>query len=758
MLEILKDLVAGYVGKHADIAAWESVRSAYFWYSYLAFADLYVLRYVSLDFNGAYEQLAKKNLLDPDILDQMKSVRDAEPLFYELRQAMDREFDIAWLYQQYIASDFVMEDGGFHFRKGKNTRDILGAYYTRQDFAYEIVNKVLEDYIHINNVRTDFKAFLTEAAYIDSSCGAGEFLLAVIRNLNNRFPLTPDDKEKLLCQIYGFDADPLAVLITRIRVMEELKTGRSTRNIKLGNPLLLQTEGTVSEKYSLASLGRYYHPGMGIRAAGQRYDVIVGNPPWEKIRFEEKKFLSHFVPDTQSIEKKSDRDRFVEQKISDENKTFFFSVRKDYDLFKKQIRKSEPFAKSACGELNTYALFTQWAADFLSVRGAAALIVKSALLKAQVYRLFFADLTDRHLLSEVYLFTNKRKIFQIDSREEFSVIYLNHAPCKNTKVAVNLEQTEHFTQAPQWEVSKDILKQINPLTGMLPSVRSHREFSFLMQMSAQHDIFQDTYPECKFGRIVHLTNHSQYVRREADAWHLPIYEGKFVEQYDNHYATYREVKPEKKYAGKSAANRTRTDMEPVECRYFFDKAYWEQLSAGFTEGYSIVWRSLTSATNRRTMIATLLPKMPTCQSIQLLQHPDRHKLLHILAVFNSVVFDYLVRLKMAGLDLTQTLVKQIPVPPESAYKKQILFQGVTAAVDEHIVSRIHALYKADPLVKDFFSTISSYQICGKPKKKLMAEIDLLIGSAYDMNQDELRNIVRQFDKFYTKEEAENYFA
>lgn len=34
-------------------------------------------------------------------------------------------------------------------------------------------------------------------------------------------------------------------------------------------------------------------------------------------------------------------------------------------------------------------------------------------------------------------------------------------------------------------------------------------------------------------------------------------------------------------------------------------------------------------------------------------------MLHILALFNSVVFDYIVRLKMAGLDLTQTIIKQI---------------------------------------------------------------------------------------------------
>ena len=44
-------------------------------------------------------------------------------------------FDINCLYQSYIAIDFSIKDGEVKFEGGKNNRDILGSYYTQEEFA-----------------------------------------------------------------------------------------------------------------------------------------------------------------------------------------------------------------------------------------------------------------------------------------------------------------------------------------------------------------------------------------------------------------------------------------------------------------------------------------------------------------------------------------------------------------------------------------------------------------------------------------------
>ncbi len=73
------------------------------------------------------------------------------------------------------------------------------------------------------------------------------------------------------------------------------------------------------EMFKLAAAGRFYNSGMGIIAA-KDMDIVVGNPPWEKIRFEEKKFLSHYTS-TDKIKTRAERKLYIES-IAEENKSF----------------------------------------------------------------------------------------------------------------------------------------------------------------------------------------------------------------------------------------------------------------------------------------------------------------------------------------------------------------------------------------------------------------------------------------------------
>lgn len=763
MLEILKKIVSKYVSQNADMNEWRSVRKNYFWYSYLVFLNIYLSESGSK--MGDYEKLAQKQIIDQEALWHIKGLKDSYEIALDMKTEFDAECDINQLYQEYISMEFfVSEDGAFGYEKGKTSRDILGAYYTEKDFAYEIVENLMRKFVEKNirsgSIRDDgreIKELLINAKYVDSSCGAGEFLIAAARYIKNNFVLEESEIDILAKNIYGYDIDPIAVLITRIRIKKELGTEQGLLNIQLGNPIIPRSGKKVSYKYSLAAEGRFYNLEMGIPVFDQEYTVIVGNPPWEKIRFEEKKFLYHFIADKRIIDKKSERDQYVNSHISAQNRGYYNCLREEYDLFKTELKDKGFLKRSAVGELNTYALFTEWGVCHVSLKGVIGLIVKSSLLKAPVYREFFSCLLQEHILNEAYMFSNKKKIFQIDSREEFSVIYLN---CENTgyaKIAVDLSEVKGFGRSHLLEISEDILESINPISRMIPGIKTEHELRFLIKLCSTRKMFQDVYPECKFGRIVHLTNHSRYIERSADKGYLPIYEGKFIEQYNNRYATYREVEDSERYKGKSKAKLIIGDEEYPESRYFIDKDYWNKLSGNFTEEYSVVWRSLTAASNRRTMIATLLPKIPTCQSIQLLQTSDKNKMIHILALFNSIIFDYIVRMKLAGLDLTQTIIKQMPVPSEDRYEEMILYKNVTASIGSHIASRIKALYQNDSMVQNFFSNIYTYHVDKKAHKALMAEIDILMAKAYGIEDAEFQDIIKHFARFYSKKEAERFF-
>ena len=75
---------------------------------------------------------------------------------------------------------------------------------------------------------------------------------------------------------------------------------------------------------------------------------------------------------------------------------------------------------------------------------------------------------------------------------------------------------------------------------MIPNIKSNEELQFLIRMYSGRRTFGEQYKDCKFGRLVHFTNHSEYIRKEAGGGYAPVYEGKFLELYTAKYATFDE--------------------------------------------------------------------------------------------------------------------------------------------------------------------------------------------------------------------------
>lgn len=744
MITKLRCKVSEYMTRYSDINSWESIRQNYLFYSYITFLTL-AIKELGIPVVNLKESALRNRLEGQEILDFLFCLPGVELLIQELAEILEQtdEKDVNALYQEFLSVDYVIHGNEILFNGGKNNRDVLGSYYTQEDFAYEVVKKSIDDYLIVD------KSNAAELRIADFSCGGGAFLVPAYHYCISR---------KVTPLLYGVDVDPIAVMITRARLAQCCKNEDTFIDIKLGNPLIQENAQTsLLALFKLAAQGRFYSQNFGL-GIHETFDIIVGNPPWEKIRFEEKKFLQHYIT-KDKIELKLDRTVLLKNLIA-ENKTFYHTLNQDYQDAKTQIKKSAAFEKTNCGELNTYALFTELCLRMLNHKGISGLIIKSSLVKMPIYSKFFKDVTEKKYLYELYMFTNRKKIFHIDSREEFSVLYLKKSNLHALKVSLNLEEYKQFYKQEKIELTYEIINLINPDTGMLPNIKNNKELQFLIGMYRENKTFGDKYRGCKFGRLVHLTNHSDYVIKKQENGYEAVYEGKFIELYTGKYATFKGMAASQKYKNKATARQivNMEENEYPEARYFIEQQFWKNLSERFKDGYMIAWRSLTSATNRRTMLATILPFMPTCQSIQILQTENVQSMLHILALFNSVVFDYTVRLKMAGLDLTQAIIKQIPVPDEAEYKKKITFHEKEASITEHINSRLYVIYKNDIRIKQIFQQIIRYDIRETiERKQLIAEIDMLISYLYGIDREMLQKIVSSFDKYYTKEEAEKWF-
>lgn len=742
MVNQFRQLVSEYINQNSKGKEWEEIRELFSVYSYVVFL-MVAIKNITGKTDRAREQAISLELESKENLNLLFSYPGTESIARDTAIIISNEtqIDINALYQEYLSVDYSLRNSLVEFSSGKNSRDTLGSYYTQEEFAYEITKKAVKEYLANYITNPDI------IRIADFSCGGGAFLIAAHKVCKDY-----GVKVKLL----GVDVDPIATMIARSRLIEEHVDDNAIQII-LGNPLLTVNEFEESTKaFSAALKGRYYNIDLAIDIS-EKYDVVIGNPPWEKIRFEEKKFLSHYM-DTHLIATKKDRENIISTVLLT-NREFYSSMLEDYKHAKEDIKRQEMFIDTRAGELNTYALFTEYALKHISEKGVVGIIVKSSLLKMPVYSKFMKHCMASKKIFEVYMFVNRKKIFNIDSREEFSVVYYRNNNRNDLLIAVDIDDYREFYKKDKITISFEMLGLLNPETGMLPNITSNEELNFLCCVYYNNPIFGDEYADCHFGRLVHLTSHSQYILHEQKVGYLPVYEGKFIGLYTGNFATFKGMSENEKYKNKATAKQIDdiTGSEYPEARFYIKSEIWNNISKKFHKGYIIAWRSLTSATNQRTMLATLLPLIPTCQSIQMLQLDNIEDMLQILVLFNSIIFDYIVRLKMAGLDLTQTIIKQIPVPKKEIYESIIIFHDKEDTIRNHLHARIKYLYSKDKRVNILFENSDVCNSVNKSRKQIISELDCLVGIMYGLSKEQVKEIANTFDKYYTKKEVEQWF-
>lgn len=693
-------------------------------------------------------------------------------------------YDIFDLYEEVISLDIKVKDSYYCVVKENKARDRAGAYYTSKDFAKKVVEKSLKQYLckkmnvnkeEINKyiIAKDSKIseVLRNSKYVDLSCGTGHFIMAFIEYIKE-FIEDKDALRDIIINIHGFDIDLIALQIIKTELIiccgdiQRIKT--ITENFILGNTLINFKEENCLEKINLASEGYIYHIRLGINQEmyDGKFDMILGNPPWEKIRFEDKNFFANYCPRIAIINKKDERKQEILklQESNPELKEYYDKFLLQIEECKKQIKTNIRLSNSANGELNTYSLFTELAVRFLNNGGCIALIVKSGLITTAANSRIFNYLLNEKLIVSLDDFINKNKIFPIDSRERFTVVVLCKYVEEKFSLRMMLQNIEQIDSPEFILIDKDVLNLINPINNMIPNVASSDEMVLLTEFYNKFNVFEKEFPECRFGRLVHLTSHAEYIHKEYKGNTIPIYEGKFIEIYDNKFSTFEGIKEKDRYMSK-ASSRLMTEEEKKnpdiipESRYFIEKDKWADISKNYKDKYSVVWRSLTSTTNRRTTIASILPHSPTIQSIQLLQYNNDYKMLIIiLALFNSAIFDYLVKLKLNGIDLTQSIIRQIPVPSREKFREIVYFKGITASIEDHIFIRIKELYRNDLRLEELFEQVlkgnSSYSYSNTIIKQIIVELDYLIAITYEVDKEHLIAIMSTFPKYFSSEDIE----
>jgi hypothetical protein len=423
------------------------------------------------------------------------------------------------------------------------------------------------------------------------------------------------------------------------------------------------------------------------------FDLVIGNPPWERVAIQEKEWFAGKNGQIAAISNA----RVRRQRIADLSEEDPALLREYEDAVRQAdgegafIRFSRKYPLAGRGDVNTYAIFTELASTIVASRGMVGVIIPDTVATNVSTSALFSSLVERQSLKSLYGFKNERFFFTgIEHYVTFALVtfaggFHRFPEMEFCWLAWTIE--EMLDPDRRLVVKPQDLAFLNPLTKACPVVRTQRDLSILKSLYAAPTDFEALDWKGFYIRLVHMSDHASAIRSteylsfdhdgcvtdETGRSYLSLYEAKLIHQFNHRYATFDSVSPKDTAAGKAANCSVEALRDPnfrVQPRYWVQKGLFQDLLAKYPDqhGWLLAYRDICRSTDERTCIATVLPLLPATVSLPCLgvNGTDQRPLL--LANLSTFVLDYAARQKVAGPHLSYGILRQLPILPSSIYE------------------------------------------------------------------------------------------
>jgi len=441
------------------------------------------------------------------------------------------------------------------------------------------------------------------------------------------------------------------------------------------------------------------------------FDVVLGNPPWDKPKMEEVPWFSQYDPDIATARTSAIRKAKIKQLIDKNPRlhTLFEEAKRYYEAFSEFLHNSGLFSLSAVGDVNTYMVFSELNRNIINSNGRAGFIVPSGIATDKGTSTFFGDLAQKNLIASLYAFENRFRLFlAVDSRTRFCLLTLagKGSPVNEADYAFFLESVDDLNDDNKhFSMAGHELKLFNPNTGNCPTFRSKHDKAIAQKIYSKLPVLinegkdgqSDRNPwGIQYKRLFDMSNDSHLFwaremlensgwtrvsnRWEKDGqWMVPLYEGKMFYQFDHRYATYKLVTND---TNNTAQLPKSSDEEHANPTILPEPQYWIMFNEVDQrlkkENYGVIcFRDIARATDQRTMISCVIPWNAFGNKAPILTVQANHReYIHIMsAIMNSMVFDFITRMSVGGASMNFYIVKQLPCLEITEIKKApLLFE------------------------------------------------------------------------------------
>lgn len=440
------------------------------------------------------------------------------------------------------------------------------------------------------------------------------------------------------------------------------------------------------------------------------FDCVLGNPPWERIKLQEQEFFAQHDPEIAAAPNKAARQKRIDA-LATTNPALaqaFEDAKHAAEATSKFVRESARFPLTAVGDVNTYALFAEHFRSLLAANGRAGIIVPTGIATDDTTKQFFGDLVDKHAIATLFDFENREKLFAaVDSRMKFCLLTLSGAPVAQSEFIFFATRVEHLQDTRRrFSLLPTEIALFNPNTRTMPVFRTRSDADLTRKIYQNIPVLvneglSENFWEINFSTMFHMSNDSNLFLTEPQEGALPLYEAKLIWHFDHHWATYEQGNV------REVSDTERADAHfTVSPRYWVPKTAVEERLGEWKHEWLLGFRDVTNATNERTSIFSVLPKVGVGHKVPLIFVIPEIVAPYFFANMNSLILDYIARQKIGGMSMSYFIMKQLPVLPPSAYSPadpSTGSGGPIAFIAPRVLELVYTAYDLRPFAEDMWN-------------------------------------------------------
>jgi hypothetical protein len=203
------------------------------------------------------------------------------------------------------------------------------------------------------------------------------------------------------------------------------------------------------------------------------FDVVLGNPPWERIKLQEQEFFATRDTEIANAPNKAVRTKLLNQLV-EKNPVLlkeFIEAKHDAESDSRFVREACRFPLTAVGDLNTYPLFAELSKNIISKSGRSGIITPTGIATDDSTKYFFQELIKGKTLASLYDFDNRHGIFPaVEKNVRFCLLTISHKPINKVSLSTQLYSVELINnQFKKYSLSVEEIVNLNPNTMNCPT-------------------------------------------------------------------------------------------------------------------------------------------------------------------------------------------------------------------------------------------------------------------------------------------------